>query len=136
MSYHKFSYYDYRKNKLGELLITVIAPSILEADKLVEDKCQIKIDRAPFIGCQIDFDHCHTSECPKESYAVDSCKCGFTKRHIEKCKENWHTKSAYAPTYKFEPLPAEQTKLVDLKAILKETMERAAALVLTDEVEE
>jgi hypothetical protein len=133
MSYHKFSYYDYRKNKIGELLITVIAPSILEADKLVEDKYQIKIDKSPFIGCQIDFDHCHTSECPKESYTVNSCECGFTKRHIEKYKYNQYIKSAYTPMYKIDPLPAEQTKLVDLTAILKETKERAAALVWTDE---
>jgi hypothetical protein len=133
MSYHKFSYYDYRKNKLGELLITVIAPSIIEADKLVEYKCQIKIDKAPFIGCQINFDHCHTSECPKENYTIDNCDCGFIKRHIEKCKKNPYINSIYTPMYRFEPLPAEQTKLVNLTAILKETVERAAAMVLIDE---
>ncbi len=136
MSCHKFSYYDYRKTKIGELVATIIATSILEADEKLELELKIKMDKAPFIGCRIDFDYCHSMDCPKESFRTHTCKCGFIQRHITKCSTPKYKLlfSVAAPLYQYVPV-VEKSTLVDLNPLLEEMKNRAANLVLTDDEE-
>lgn len=134
MSYHKFSYYDYKSERVGKLLISVIAPSISEADKVLEVKFNIKIEKSPFIGCRIDFNHCHSTLCPKESFSIKKCACGFVQCHLQ--NQQLKKVNPQIVAYKFILSPSEQTKLIDLEPLLVALRERSMTLVLTDETEE
>lgn len=139
MSCHEYSYYDYRKSREGILLAVVIAESIIDADRKLEEKLGLKVERSPFIGCRIEFEHCHSFSCEKNSFTATSCKCGFVQRHILKWKSPAQlNKVRVDANQRIEPyrpdlIPANQSKLINLERLLVEMREYSASLVLDPE---
>ncbi len=130
---HKFTYIDHRS---GQVIGKFLGSSILDTDKALNATLPKgrEVHQMMHVGCRIDFSHCHSESCRKESFTATSCDCGFTAAHIspDKIKGRLKTKD-WEPLYKPKLKTPEGSKLQDIAAVLADCKRRSQEVVLNPE---